>query len=275
MRLKPGVRAEVVANHLRDAIQAPRNTSLVHDLDPVPYVAWAQRVGRLLQDSFTDVPLERVYTERFWRVQSPTTLRRAEALSQEVELQLAWLTTVLETITAMAARFSQRPDSIAVLDTNVLLHHLPLKDVDWPKVVGHKQVSLVVPRRVVAEMDARKYVGTKGGDRARKRIALLAGNVHPDTDEVRPGVEVEIIGPVDLDPDAGRRPAIPADEEIIETAEALVSYAGSNSVCVVTGDLAMQMLAASRGLDVRRMPEDTIQPVGVERGEDSARRSGP
>jgi hypothetical protein len=35
----------------------------------------------------------------------------------------------------------------------------------------------------------------------------------------------------------------------------------------VTGDYAMQLQAESRPLTVRRMPEETIQPVGSEHGE--------
>ena len=62
--------------------------------------------------------------------------------------------------------------------------------------------------------------------------------------------------------DAARRPPIPTDEEVIETCEALTSYAGSNPVCLVTGDLNMQTLAQSRAVDVQRMPDDTMQRLG-------------
>jgi hypothetical protein len=260
VRLKPGVDAEATARDLAGVIQEARNTELAHSLDSVPYVRWAYSVERVLEQWFVDVRLDRLFTERFWRAQGPSIVLRAEALRREVELQVAWLTEMQVTIEKMARRFSRPARSIAVLDTNILLHHRPLEDVEWDKVVGAKQVLLVVPRRVVQELDARKYVGTKLGDRARTRIAQLERDA--TAGEVRPGVRVEVVGPVDLDPDAARRPPIPADEEITETCEALTSYAGTNPVSLVTGDLAMQLLAENREMTVRRMPEGTMQPLG-------------
>jgi len=264
MRLKRGIPVDRATVQLDDVIQMARNSTLARDLDAVPYVSWVYSVERALQSAFVDVPLQRLHTERFWRVQGPT-IRRAEAISQEVELQVAWLSSVRDTITTMAERFRRQPGAIAVLDTNVLLHHRPLKDVDWGKIVGEKPVLLVIPRRVVEELDARKYVGTKLGDRARKRIRLLSDHVAPGGEKVRPAVTVQILGPVDLDPDVARRAPIPADEEIIETCEALTSYVDPNRVHLLTGDLSMSMLAENRGLSVRRMPDDVVQPVGDER----------
>jgi PIN domain len=122
-----------------------------------------------------------------------------------------------DSITEMGAQFSGRRGAIAILDTNVLLHHQPLKHVKWPDIVASEHILLAVPRRVVQELDGRKYAGTKLGDRARKRIQLLSNDVAMRT--IRDGVDVEIVGSIDLDPDAARRPAIPVDEEVIEIAE--------------------------------------------------------
>ena len=68
----------------------------------------------------------------------------------------------------------------------------------------------------------------KLGDRAAKRIGLLTGYVAAEADHIWPGVYVEIVGSVDLDPDAARRPPIRADAEIIDACEALTAHAGSN-----------------------------------------------
>ena len=181
---------------------------------------------------------------------------------QEVDVQRAWLSKVRDTVEAMVGAFSTPQRSIAVLDTNVLLHHPPLEEVDWSTVIGVGSVMLVVPRRVVEELDERKYVRTKIGDRARTRVGVLARYVAADAAQIRPGVDVEIVAPVDLDPDAARRQPIPADAKIIDACEALTAYAGSNPVCLVTGDLNMQTLAVTRGIEVRCMPENTMQPRG-------------
>jgi rRNA-processing protein FCF1 len=235
--------------------------------DLTPYVAWVQNVERVLRECFVDVPLSKLYTERFWNIQHPVgpINTRLQMVVQENDVQLEWLTVLRDTVVAMAARFSEPQRSISVLDTNVLLHHKPLSDVQWSRVVGDERVLLVLPRKVVEELDAKKYTGeAKLRDRARTRARLLARCLERKTDQARRGVDVEIVASVDLDPDAARRPPIPVDEEVIETCEALMSYARSNPVYLVTGDQNMQTLAQSRDVDVRRMPEDTEQPLGSE-----------
>src|SRR5205814_6231219 len=51
------------------------------------------------------------------------------------------------------------PCAIAVLDTHVLLHYRLFDEVDWPTLVGAKPVRLVVPLRVVEELDERSTRG--------------------------------------------------------------------------------------------------------------------
>jgi rRNA maturation endonuclease Nob1/predicted DNA-binding protein YlxM (UPF0122 family) len=210
-------------------------------------------------------------SERALRLRASVAVELARTVPVEQRLDLlvatVWPSRALSEVSrerAQALRFAAAERSIAVLDTNVLLHHRPLSDVDWPSIVGAKSVLLVVPLRVVHELDARKYVGTKGGDRARTRIRLLSEFVAAGADQVRAGVDVEVVASVDLDPGTARRPPIPADTEILETCEALRAYAGSNPVYLVTADLAMQIVAKTRGIDVRRMPDEAMQPLGDE-----------
>jgi predicted ribonuclease YlaK len=139
-----------------------------------------------------------------------------------------------------------------------LLHYRPVDEVDWTAVAGAKAVRLVVPLRVVEELDEKKYA-RRGelGDRAVTRLRKLEQHtVASGPRNLRPGLEIEILASVNLDPEAARRPAIPADTEILDTCEALSGYSGGNAVFLVTGDLAMKIRAQTRGLDARQMPDE-------------------
>ena len=263
MRIKRDVDVQQAADEIQELIDAAaRIPELVGDSDSSAYVLWVHDVERALRELFADIPTDRLYTEPFWRAQQPI-LSRKRLVTQELERQLDWLSDLRDTVRDRAC-FSAGERTIAVLDTNVVLHHRPLSEVDWASVVGAERVLLVVPVRVIEELDARKYAGTKLGDRARKRIKLLSDQVAAEANQVRPGVHVEIVESVDLDADAARRPPIPADAEILETCEALKAYAGSNPVCLVTADLGMRVVAEAREIAVRRMPDETMQPLGDE-----------
>jgi len=50
------------------------------------------------------------------------------------------------------------PGAITVIDTNVLLHHQLPDSVAWREVVGQESVRLVIPLRVIEELDEKKLL---------------------------------------------------------------------------------------------------------------------
>jgi PIN domain len=140
------------------------------------YVAWANGLERDLREWFSDVPLGRIYTERFWRVSLQQSSRLPEMLRLEAGLQVEWLSEVRKKVERMAARFSP-PGAVAVLDTNVLLHFKPLDEIDWETIIGASPVRLVVPLGVVDELDQKKTIRGKLGERSKTRARLLDQHV--------------------------------------------------------------------------------------------------
>jgi predicted ribonuclease YlaK len=61
---------------------------------------------------------------------------------------------------------TERAGHIAVLDSNVLLHHLPPDQVNWQAATERPLVRLILPLRVVEELDSKKYGPS---DRLRER----------------------------------------------------------------------------------------------------------
>jgi len=113
--------------------------------DANAYVAWVHDLERKLREFFSDVPVERLYSERFWRIAVGGGERPEEMRRQEMDAQLAWLRALLEAARTMHGRFGATTTSIAVLGTNVLLHCKPLTDIDWCALIGTQNVRLVVP----------------------------------------------------------------------------------------------------------------------------------
>jgi predicted ribonuclease YlaK len=59
-----------------------------------------------------------------------------------------------------------------VLDTNSLLHYEPPESISWAKIAWHSPVRLVIPLRVLEEVDAKKY-STNRRLRDRARSVLI------------------------------------------------------------------------------------------------------
>jgi rRNA-processing protein FCF1 len=144
------------------------------------------------------------------------------------------------------------PGAITVLDTNVLLHHQLPDSVAWREVVGQESVRLVIPLRVIEELDAKKYTESERlRRRARERLPKLyalvgAGGAPKALPSGHGTLEVFI------EPGPRARPA-DADTEILETARDLGRLSGSK-VAIVTGDTAMRLRAEAEGIATIAMP---------------------
>jgi hypothetical protein len=256
---KPGTSAAVIATQLGDFARAVPDNSR----DANAYVALVHRLEWMLQEYFSDVPLERLYTDRFWRINAGEGLRPEEMLRQESDALLFWLTDLVNAVNKVRSRFTSAA-AVAVLDTHVLLHYKPLAEVDWPAVIGAKAVRLVVPLRVIDELDEKKAARRPElARRADTRVKLLAGYLTGQGPrEVRPGIPIDAFSPADFDPTLYRRAALPPDGEILDTCHALTTFAGDNAVYLVTGDLGMKIRAESRNLPFKEMPEGDFQRLG-------------
>ena len=141
---RPGTSAAVIATQLQDLAKAVPDQR--HDANM--YVALVHRLEWMLQTNFSDVPLERLYTDRFWRINAGEGLRPEEMLRQESEALMFWLADLVNAINGVRSRFESAA-AIGVLDTHVLLHYKPLAEIDWPTVIGSTAVRLVIPLRVI------------------------------------------------------------------------------------------------------------------------------
>lgn len=139
-----------------------------------------------------------------------------------------------------------------MLDTNVLLHYQPPAQVIWSDIVGHSPVRLIVPLRVVEELDEKKYARKDALASVARSILPWLETVVAATDKpgvVRDGVTAEVL----VEP-ASRRRVLDADREILDTCLELMRF-GAQPVTLVTGDTAMLLRARGESVSTAKMPD--------------------
>lgn len=122
--------------------------------------------------------------------------RPHELINSEIEAQAARLRGLVEQLRSVIA-LADRPGVIAVPDTHVWLHYERFDQVEWREIVGADKVRLVIPLRILEELDEKTYA--RRADLRRRADKVLAA-LDPVLDkaadgpvEVRPGVTLEIL----------------------------------------------------------------------------------
>jgi predicted ribonuclease YlaK len=188
--------------------------------------------------------------------------RPAPLVDAEVALQRSALEDLVADLQACVERLSATGGTIFVLDTNILLQYEEPSKVPWRDVLAVRSVRLIVPLRVVEELDAKKYSGSKRlADRARAFLPTLEALVGPDGSPgpIADGVTIE----VPVEPGSRWRPA-DADEEILAFCAELPQVLGAPAT-LVTADTAMRLRAGAQGTPVVVPPDHYRRGAGASR----------
>jgi rRNA-processing protein FCF1 len=219
------------------------------------YVDWVAGVENQLHAVTLDFDVvEALHTSRYWRIRQlhEEPQRPVELVRAEIQQQTGWLEALRSDLQLRLNRIEAASGDPAVLDTNVLLEFMPPREVDWISVTGRPSVRLIVPLRVIEELDILKY------DRRRQDRAERARSILPQLEaavgtagapsELRPDTTIEVL----IEPTPRYRPT-DADEEILETCRELQQY-GSRSVSLITADTAMRLRAQALNVSAVQMP---------------------
>jgi PIN domain len=223
------------------------------------YLQWVNGLEPVLKNIFADqVVWARLRDEAYWhiRVLNDSSPRWQELIYHESERQSGYLNDLLEEIKSVDAQLAAAEGQLTVIDTNVLLEHQAPEQVRWADVIGTMPVRLVIPLRVLDELDEKKYTARDDrADWARRLLGRLwtaLGPVGQKPVSLSDGVTVEV--PVNPRP---RRRTVDADQEVIDTCEDIRRVGGS--VVLVTADYGMCIRASALGIDVKRMPEKYLR----------------
>jgi hypothetical protein len=270
LRLKPGTRPEQVLQILQVLETGLRNLpgegagggtfGEVLERRQLNYLQWVENAEGQLSNFADERDMSaQLHTRFYWAIRDagPKTPRAMPLIDTEISLQKAALIRIAADLRARSER-AAAGGLIAVLDTHVLLHYEPPESIDWIEIVGEPQVRLLLPMRVVDELDEKKHTGSdRVRGKARSILPHIERMVGPDGapgEPIRPGVtmEVEMVGEDQQSPDA--------DRSIIETCIELQQLAGEpRNVSLVTGDAGMRLRAAQRGVAAIAMPESYLR----------------
>jgi hypothetical protein len=157
----------------------------------------------------------------------------------------------------------------AVIDTNALVLVKPPWDVDWAKLVGATPLRLLLPLRVIEELDKHKYGNEKTITRVARALLpqlekrLTENHLTKLTVNDRLTIEVPIIP-------GFRDRTLHADEEILRLCEDIQQF-GHQALTLVTDDTSMRIQARARGIttvgianEFRRAP--VSMPIATDQG---------
>jgi hypothetical protein len=245
------------ANEARNVVNVSGGRILaVHQND---YLRWANSAEAQLRSIFVNPGVwEPLHGAAYWSIRQATdsSPRPIELINDELSRQALRLDAVADALGKLAHRAAAAPGKPAVLDTNVLLHFQPPEQVDWADVVGEPEVRLVVPLRVIEELDEKKYTAKDDlADRARRilsRLRSVMASTAGAPTKLRDGVTIEV--PIDEGP---RTRSADADQEILDACLDLRS--AGLVACLVTGDTGLGLRASAAGIAVVPMPEKYLR----------------
>jgi rRNA-processing protein FCF1 len=274
--LHPADAARSLQERIRDASNVaswgpgPNGAAQLRD----KYLQWVEETEQLLSSLTLDgAVVTMLCTDRYLYIRGASMDPRPWPLVEaEVRLQAGRLERMVKDLEERARRLSSAPGHITVVDTHVLLHYQPPEQIPWPTLVGNPQVRLVVPLRVVEELDEKKYARRADiADRARRllpRLEAVLGTAGAPG-QLRPGVTIE----VPFEPGPRPRPT-DADEEVLDTCRELRQLTG-REVTLITGDTSMRLRGQARGIPVVKMPDEYLRSrLDAEVPQDAERLAG-
>jgi PIN domain len=217
------------------------------------YLEWVELTEIKLSELTHDrAVVEQLHTPRYWEIRRlvPSDARPIPLIDGECRAQRDALQGMRENLEMHVNRARSAPGHITVLDTNSLLHYQLPNSIKWPEIVGQEQVRLVIPLRVIEELDAKKWGdgSEKLRDRARALLPKLDALIGPGgaPAPLADGVTIEV--PVEYLSGQPRVKPEDADEEILFTCRELWQLSGQpEGVTLITGDVGMRIRAEALG----------------------------
>jgi hypothetical protein len=262
--LKPGVEPARAASTLRAIIQEASQVQAAINAEILlrNYLQWIEFAEPQLSTLTRDIELlTMLRTAAHWHIRTlalsvtthaPVAARPAPLVSHEIDFQTAVLKDLVADLDARIGRASEGEGHITVIDTNLLLEYERPDNVRWDEIVKMRPARIVVPLRVIEELDEKKYDRRPGlADRARRAVSWLEGAVGTAgaPRPLRDCATIEVL----IDPGPRRRPP-DADREILDDCHALRQLSGQ-PLTLVTGDTGMLLRAQAETITVVKMPD--------------------
>jgi hypothetical protein len=258
--LKDGVEPGRALQVLRDLVTESGNvTNSARPPNPaemlrLAYMEWVERAEMQLGGLTHDLEIiTMLQTPRYWQISTslPVMPRPSPIVDAEIKVQQAALGGLIGDLVRRVDRAARAPGEIAVLDTNVLLEYQEPNKIPWTNLLGAELIRLILPVRVIEELDAKKYSGNERlSKRARALLPRLEQMVENDGSprEFAVGTTIEV-----LLADPPRFRPSDADEEILAVCLELQRLTGGR-LTLVTADTGSRLRAAAQGTRTVGLP---------------------
>lgn len=219
------------------------------------YVRWATSTESQLEGILDRPDVERIFDNPRHRdiCSMPVGSQTQMMISAEVRSKSKELIGLAEYLRDLQRRYQELPGLRAIVDTNVLLHHQRPDSVNWVEVLG-EPASILLPLRVVEELDTKKYTGHPQLRQAARDLLIWLETLFIErstlTAPLGDGNETRVHLLLTERP---RYKPSDADEEILDACHEVQRFVGRATL--VTGDTGMRLRARAEGLTVLRMPE--------------------
>jgi hypothetical protein len=263
IRLVPSVNLDETVSQLRgmesERPYLPGTSTMNQVAENVrTYVLWVRKQESTLKSKFHDpVVWNHLRTPEYFAIRAGTS-EPIELINSEIDRQTAWFGELASQVERLRARLNAAPGRPVVLDTNVLLHYQPPAQVNWSEVTKSSDVRLILPLRVVEELDEKKWTAGRETIRSRSRgilsdlWALLAAVDGDDPVPLRDNTTIEV--PIN---DGPRERTSDADEEILDICVDLKNL--GQDVLLVTGDCGMSLRAKALQIPTEKMPDKYLR----------------
>jgi rRNA-processing protein FCF1 len=270
LHLKQGADPERAIDSLAECANAARNLSGEISRGPITpaadadymmarrdrYLTWVEATEGQLSNFTDDLDVRAMLeTTAYWEVRQliPLSPRPISLIDSEISRQIGNLEGLRDGLSRRRDRARAAPGHIVVVDTNALLHYQLPDSIDWPAIVGEPEVRLVLPLRVIEELDAKKYTDSEKVRRKARELlpklrSFVGGGGTPKA--VRDDTTIEVY----IEPGPRSRPS-DADTEILETAHELHNLSGK-AVTIATADTGMALRGETEGIPTLSMPEE-------------------
>lgn len=147
-----------------------------------------------------------------------------------------------------------------VLDTNFFLHFQPIDEVDWTDLLNSDRVTLVLPQRIIEELDEQKDQNPRQKLRSRARKAqqrIERFLIEGQNREIRDSVTIEHVEklPTEFFEENDLDRSTP-DDHLAATALHIEDRREGGQVLIVTDDTGPRLTAEPRGIETLRPPDD-------------------
>jgi PIN domain len=220
---------------------------------------WVSLADNTLRNYFTiRSVMEFLSTDRYTQLQGmePNNPLNVGTLFDELTSQADLLREEAQELEILVKRLVAAPGSVVVPDTCALLRMNSFVTLDWPSLVDGQQTRVVLPLRIVEELDQHKY-GNNDEFRKVARRLLRKLDALLEVEGTFAGVVSDKTTVEILVPPGRRQRSQDADQEILDVAIKLKQFIGQ-PVRLLTLDSSMRARAKLSGLLPMRPPDSFL-----------------